>query len=96
MNKLIKKVREITDEFADEYYGLHHQDEYHKKLQEIIDIVDKSQLEKVVLWAIKQGFATGHADNIESLLSSIELDIKELREKACLSDLQVQMNTDNG
>ena len=50
-------------------------------IQEIIDLVEKEQLELLAVWAGKMGLATGHADTIESLLSEIELDIKELREK---------------
>ena len=38
-------------------------------------------LDQLVMWAIKQGFSTGHADTIESLLSEIELDIAEMRAK---------------
>ena len=46
-----------------------------------IKLSQDEQLEILVQWAIKQGFSTGHADNIESLLEEIELDIVELRNK---------------
>ena len=39
----------------------------------------EKQLEKIVQWALNQGFSTGHADNIDSLLDEISLDIAELR-----------------
>ena len=63
--------------------------------KEIIDIVQQSQLEKLSMWAIREGLATGHADTINDLLKSLSIQTEELREKARLSDLQVQMNTDN-
>ena len=46
---------------------------------EIIAICQQDQLEKLVLWALNQGFSTGHAETIETLLDEISLDIAELR-----------------
>ena len=48
-------------------------------LDKIIELCQKEQLEKVVLWALNQGFSTSHADTIEALLEEISLDITELR-----------------
>ena len=47
--------------------------------KEVIAICQKETLEKIVKWALNQGFSTGHADNIDSLLDEISLDIAELR-----------------
>ena len=58
--------------------GHNHRDSVAKQ---IIELCQKEQLEKVVLWALNQGFATGHADTIESLLEEISLDIAELRRR---------------
>lgn len=39
-----------------------------------------SDLEKVVQWALKMGFSTGHASTLEDLLDEIEFNITEMAE----------------
>ena len=46
--------------------------------EEEITKLKQENLEKIVKWSMGLGFATGHADSIDDLLSELEWQIKEV------------------
>jgi hypothetical protein len=41
---------------------------------------EQEMVEKIAVWMISQGFATGHGESIEDLLEELEWQIKEIRQ----------------
>jgi len=42
-----------------------------------------AEREKVVRWMMERGYATGHGDTIEDLLTELEWQVRESERKAC-------------
>ena len=51
-------------------------------LQDVQDAI-LAEREKVAQWMTRQGYATGHGDNIEDLLKELEWQIAEREREAC-------------
>ena len=50
--------------------------------------------ERVALWAIKHGFATGHGDTQQDILEELDYQIKELQKDTVILDWIIQNKAD--
>jgi hypothetical protein len=48
-------------------------------------LVRAAEREKLVVWMMAQGYATGHGDTIEGLLEELRWQVRESEREACLT-----------
>ena len=78
---IIKMARE-----ADIYMGGHPMNPlnvYLGDLERFAALVAAAEREKVARWIIHKGYATGHGDTIEDLLTELEWQVAEPEREAC-------------
>jgi hypothetical protein len=56
---------------------------YEKALERFAALVAAAECEKVARWIIHKGYATGHGDTIEDLLTELEWQVAEREREAC-------------
>ena len=54
-----------------------------------------AECEKVARWIIHKGYATGHGDTIEDLLTELEWQVAEREREACCKIVHGQCESDN-
>ena len=58
-------------------------------------LVAAAEREKVARWIIHKGYATGHGDTIEDLLTELEWQVAEREREACCKIVHGQCESDN-
>ena len=53
------------------------------RLERFAALVAAAKREKVVRWMMERGYATGHGDSTEDLLTELDWQIREQERKAC-------------
>lgn len=53
------------------------------ELERFAALVVASECEKVAVWMIQRGYATGHGDTVEDLLAELEWQVRESEREAC-------------
>ena len=53
------------------------------RLERFAALVAAAKREKVVRWMMERGYATGHGDTIEDLLTELEWQVRESEREAC-------------
>ena len=54
-----------------------------QRLETFAALVAATECEKVARWMIRNGYATGHGDTIEDLLTELEWQVAEREREAC-------------
>lgn len=52
-------------------------------LRRFANLVAAAEREKVAVWMIQRGYATGHGDTVEDLLAELEWQVRESEREAC-------------
>lgn len=52
-------------------------------LKALEDAVAAAERNKVAVWMIQRGYATGHSDTVEDLLAELEWQVRESEREAC-------------
>ena len=63
--------------------------------QHFAALVAAAEREKVARWIIYKGYATGHGDTIEDLLTELEWQVSEREREACCKIVHGQCESDN-
>ena len=63
--------------------------------QRFAALVAAAEREKVARWIIHKGYATGHGDTIEDLLTELEWQVAEREREACCKIVHGQCESDN-
>ena len=72
----------------EEVFALADASAFHTAVQEgelmrFAELVANAERDKVAAWMIDRGYATGHGDTTEDLLTELEWQIKEREREAC-------------
>ena len=65
------------------------------KLERFAERIAAAEREKVARWIIHKGYATGHGDTIEDLLTELEWQVAEREREACCKIVHGQCESDN-
>lgn len=67
--------------------------EHHRSIERLAALVAAAECEKVARWIIHKGYATGHGDTIEDLLTELEWQVAEREREACAKACEKLIDT---